>query len=122
MGTVRKRNELSEELARGLEPHLEEALRHPVRCQILRALLESDRTLSPVELWKAGKVSCAVPCASYHMRALERQGLVKHASSEPVRGALKHCFSPAVEGEASILTVLRKTERSDSRLLAATAV
>src|SRR5215210_7579103 len=73
---------------------------HPLRVRIL-ALLD-ERTASPVEL--AGWLDATLGTVSYHVRTLERMGLIELTGETRVRGAVEHHYRakarPRVSDEA----------------------
>jgi DNA-binding transcriptional ArsR family regulator len=70
------------------DPRYVKALSHPLRVRIL-AILE-ERTASPVQL--ADQLGASLGVVSYHVRTLERLGLVKLVRTNPVRGAVEHHY------------------------------
>ena len=76
------------------------AMSHPLRVRIL-ALLD-ERIASPVEL--AGWLSATLGTTAYHVRTLERMGLVELVRETRVRGAVEHHYRskerPRVSDEA----------------------
>ena len=76
------------------------ALSHPLRVRIL-ALLD-ERTASPVEL--AGWLDATLGTVAYHVRTLERMGLIELVRETRVRGAVEHHYRskerPRVSDEA----------------------
>jgi DNA-binding transcriptional ArsR family regulator len=70
------------------DPRYVKALSHPLRVRIL-AILE-ERTASPVQL--AGLLDASLGVVSYHVRTLERFGLIKLVRTNPVRGAVEHHY------------------------------
>lgn len=73
------------------DPRLVKALAHPLRVRILRVL--ETQTASPSDI--AGKIGAPLGNVSYHVRALERVGLIELASTAPRRGALEHYYRAA---------------------------
>ena len=73
---------------------------HPLRVRIL-ALLD-ERTASPVEL--AGWLGATLGTVAYHVRTLERMGLIELTGETRVRGAVEHHYRakarPRVSDEA----------------------
>jgi hypothetical protein len=73
---------------------------HRLRARILAML--DERTASPVEL--AGWLGASLGTAAYHVRTLERIGLVELVSETRVRGAVEHryraCGRPKISDEA----------------------
>lgn len=70
------------------DPRYVKAMSHPLRVRIL-ALLE-ERAASPVEL--AGWLGATLGTTAYHVRALERLGLIELIRETRVRGAVEHHY------------------------------
>jgi DNA-binding transcriptional ArsR family regulator len=70
------------------DPRYIKALSHPLRVRIL-AILE-ERIASPVQL--AELLDARLGVVSYHVRTLERFGLIKLVRTNPVRGAVEHHY------------------------------
>jgi DNA-binding transcriptional ArsR family regulator len=70
------------------DPRLVKAMSHPLRVRIL-ALLD-ERTASPVEL--AGWLGATLGTVAYHVRTLERIGLIELVHQTRVRGAVEHHY------------------------------
>ncbi len=70
------------------DPRLVKALAHPLRVQILRAL--QDRVGSPSDI--AEEISAPLGNVSYHVRFLERVGVLEFVEARPRRGALEHYY------------------------------
>ena len=82
------------------DPRYVKAMSHPLRVRILAML--DERTASPVEL--AGWLGASLGTVAYHVRTLERIGLVELVHETRVRGAVEHhyrsCGRPQVSDEA----------------------
>jgi DNA-binding transcriptional ArsR family regulator len=82
------------------DPAYVKAMSHPLRVRIL-ALLD-ERVASPVEL--AGWLGATLGTVAYHVRTLERIGLVELVHETRVRGAVEHHYRatarPRVSDEA----------------------
>jgi DNA-binding transcriptional ArsR family regulator len=82
------------------DPRYVKAMSHPLRVRIL-ALLD-ERIASPVEL--AGWLGATLGTTAYHVRTLERMGLIELISETRVRGAVEHHYRskqrPRVSDEA----------------------
>jgi DNA-binding transcriptional ArsR family regulator len=82
------------------DPRFVKAMSHPLRVRIL-ALLD-ERPASPVEL--AGWLGATLGTTAYHVRTLERLGLVELVGESRVRGAIEHHYRsrerPSVSDEA----------------------
>lgn len=70
------------------DPRLVKALAHPLRIEILRVL--SNRTASPSEI--AEEIEARLPNVSYHVRFLERVGVIQLVKTRPRRGAVEHYY------------------------------
>ena len=70
------------------DPRLVKALAHPLRITILRVL--QDRTASPSGI--AEEISAPLGNVSYHVRVLERVGLLELAHTRQRRGAIEHYY------------------------------
>jgi DNA-binding transcriptional ArsR family regulator len=82
------------------DPRYVKAMSHPLRVRIL-ALLD-ERIASPVEL--AGWLGATLGTTAYHVRTLERMGLIELVRETRVRGAVEHHYRsterPRVSDEA----------------------
>jgi DNA-binding transcriptional ArsR family regulator len=82
------------------DPRYVKAMSHPLRVRIL-ALLD-ERAASPVEL--AGWLGATLGTTAYHVRTLERMGLIELIRETRVRGAVEHHYRskerPTVSDEA----------------------
>lgn len=112
MGDMSYRDTFQPGLASALEPKLQDALGHPLRREIVRALGDSKRPLSIAELVaQVGSVSAAE--VSYHLQVLRRCEVV---SGEGARlgGAGRHCsYGSLITGDADARSFLRATEQLD---------
>jgi DNA-binding transcriptional ArsR family regulator len=70
------------------DPRLVKALAHPLRVRILRVL--EVRTASPNEI--SNEIGAPLANVSYHVRALERAGLIELKRTTPRRGAVEHYY------------------------------
>jgi DNA-binding transcriptional ArsR family regulator len=82
------------------DPRYVKAMSHPLRVRIL-ALLD-ERIASPVEL--SGWLDATLGTVAYHVRTLERMGLIELVRETRVRGAVEHHYRsterPRVSDEA----------------------
>jgi DNA-binding transcriptional ArsR family regulator len=78
------------------------ALRHPLRRQILRAMVEQD-PISPRQI--SDELHEPLSNISYHVRVLADCGAVTLVDTTPVRGSMQHFYSPSID-EPWALTVL----------------
>jgi DNA-binding transcriptional ArsR family regulator len=84
------------------------ALGHPLRRQILRAMADQDR-ISPREI--SDELCEPLSNVSYHFRVLAGCGAVTLVDTEPVRGSVRHFYSPTIE-EPWALAVLGVREEA----------
>jgi DNA-binding transcriptional ArsR family regulator len=70
------------------------ALRHPLRRQILRAMVQQD-PISPREI--SDELRQPLSNVSYHVRVLADCGVVTLVDTTPVRGSMQHFYSPTIE-------------------------
>jgi DNA-binding transcriptional ArsR family regulator len=75
-----------------LDPRLAKALSHPLRQRLLERL--NDRVASPVAL--ARELEQPLNLVSYHVRVLERRGMVELVRTRPRRGATEHFYRATV--------------------------
>jgi DNA-binding transcriptional ArsR family regulator len=85
------------------------ALRHPLRRQILRTMVEQDR-ISPRQI--SDELRQPLSNVSYHVRVLADCGAVTLVDTEPVRGSMQHFYSSTIE-EAWALAVLGLSENGE---------
>jgi DNA-binding transcriptional ArsR family regulator len=71
------------------DPRYVKALSHPLRIRIL-ALLE-ERDASPVQL--ASKLEATLGTVAYHVRTLEKLGLIELVATHQRRGATEHVYA-----------------------------
>lgn len=86
------------------------ALRHPLRRQILRAMVETD-PISPRQVADALKEPLSN--VSYHVRVLADCGAVTLVDTTPVRGSMQHFYSPTID-EPWALAVLGLSENGET--------
>jgi DNA-binding transcriptional ArsR family regulator len=101
--------------AMGAEGNTEEnelliALRHPLRRQILKSMVEHD-PISPRQI--ADELKEPLSNVSYHVRVLADCGVAALVDTTPVRGSMQHFYSPTIE-EPWALAVLGITEEDDA--------
>jgi DNA-binding transcriptional ArsR family regulator len=86
------------------------ALRHPLRRQILRAMVEQD-PISPRQI--SNELREPLSNVSYHVRVLADCGVVTLVDTTPVRGSMQHFYSPRID-EPWALAVLGLSENGES--------
>ncbi|MGN6814919.1 MAG: hypothetical protein ACTHK3_02400 [Solirubrobacterales bacterium] len=69
-----------------------DALRNPLRRNLLRRYVESAEMLSPKEL--AGLEKKSLSGVSYHVRVLAKCGAIEEAGDRRVRGSIEHFYLP----------------------------
>ena len=79
------------------DPRYVKAMSHPLRVRILAMLTE--RKASPVELSQRLDVNLGV--VAYHVRTLERLGLIRLVGERRVRGAIEHYYAARVRPRVS---------------------
>lgn len=87
------------------------ALRHPMRREILRAMIEKD-PISPRQISDVLKEPLSN--VSYHVRVLAECGAVALVDTTPVRGSMQHFYSPTID-EPWALTVLGLSENGEPK-------
>ncbi len=92
------------------DPRYVKAMSHPLRVRIL-ALLD-ERSASPVEL--SGWLGATLGTTAYHVRTLERLGLIELVAESRVRGAVARTCSRVCRSAPTWVTarVFRKWRRS----------
>jgi DNA-binding transcriptional ArsR family regulator len=78
------------------------ALRHPLRRQILRAMVQNE-PISPRQI--SDELRQPLSNVSYHVRVLADCGVVALVDTTPVRGSMQHFYSPTID-EPWVLEVL----------------
>jgi DNA-binding transcriptional ArsR family regulator len=87
------------------------ALRHPLRRQILRAMVEND-PISPRQVSDALREPLSN--VSYHVRVLAECGAISLVDTTPVRGSMQHFYSPTID-EPWALAVLGLSENGEPK-------
>jgi hypothetical protein len=95
-----------------------DALGHPFRREILRALGRETAQLSPAELADSGLLPCSAGCAAYHLQVLAHCGLAAGVESEVASDGVAQRFTSLIEDGDPALAILRETTQSDRRHLA----
>lgn len=88
---------------------IHQALRHPIRRRILLILKIEEKPMSPVDLVfhiEGTKEQNKLSEISYHVRELEKAGLVTLVGTEAVRGTTKHFYIPSKLFTADLLDAL----------------
>jgi DNA-binding transcriptional ArsR family regulator len=90
-----------------------QALNHPLRRKLLRALHSSDDARSPVQLSKmTGEDLSSI---DYHIKILVSMGAAVKTGDRQVRGARENFFLSKVSDHKQMVTILADTERDDCR-------
>jgi DNA-binding transcriptional ArsR family regulator len=90
-----------------------QALNHPLRRKLLRALHSSDDARSPVQLSKMTGED--VSSIDYHIKILVSMGAAVKTGDRRVRGARENFFLSKVSDHKQMVTILADTERDDRR-------
>lgn len=67
-----------------------QALKHPLRRSVMQRYLQSEDTLAPSDFIDGQEKP--VTNIAYHVRELERLGVLQLVRTEPSRGSLKHFY------------------------------
>lgn len=90
-----------------------QALNHPLRRKLLRALHGSGDARSPVQLSKmTGEDLSSI---DYHIKILVSMGAAVKTSDRRVRGARENFFVSKVSDHEQMVAILADTERDDCR-------
>ena len=89
-----------------------DALRHPLRRDILRAMRRSGQKVSPRQI--AETLGEPLSDVGYHCRALKSCGAIQLVGQEQVRGAIQNFYRVTVH-ESWALTLLDEDEDEDER-------
>jgi DNA-binding transcriptional ArsR family regulator len=83
-----------------------DALRHPLRRNLLRRYVESKETLSPSELARLERKPLS--SVSYHVRVLADRGALEIVREAPVRGSVAHFYkaTPLAREARWVMTTL----------------
>lgn len=87
------------------------ALRHPLRRNILRTMIEKD-PISPRQV--SDLLKEPLSNVSYHVRVLADCGAVALVDMTPVRGSMQHFYSPTID-EPWALAVLGYSENGEPK-------
>lgn len=107
------KGELSASLAARLPLELRGALDHPCRRRILRALREDGGQLRAAEIRARGCSTCTLSCVTYHLGVLAQARLVRRLDAGSVRGRLEYAFAATLDGQPTVVEVLRATAAAD---------
>ncbi len=104
---------LPSRLAAQLSSRARDALGHPLRRQILRALNESSEPRSPSEIATATLPHASLSVISYHAQVLETSDSVAMTGTRQVPGGLARLYASKVAGDAQVAAVLQATRGLD---------
>lgn len=108
-----KDEKLPSQLAAQLTPSTRDALGHPVRRQILRALNESSEPRSPSEIATTALPHASVSVVSYHAQVLETCDSVAMTGTRQVHGTVALLYASKVAGDEQVAAVLQATRGHD---------
>jgi|SRR3954447_3513619 len=103
---------LAARLAAGLEPKLQDALDHPVRREVLRALSQGGGSHSVAEIG-AELRAFGLGQLGYHLQVLRRSGAVASVAVDLGTGQNRARYASEVCEDAQVRAVLRATEQGD---------
>jgi DNA-binding transcriptional ArsR family regulator len=92
-----------------------QALDHPRRRRLLRALHSSDEAQSPTQLAKI--IGDEVNRIDYHVKFLTRLGVVSKTGDRRVCGVRESFFASHVSNHKQVLSILADTEGEDAEAL-----
>ncbi|MGN6587525.1 MAG: methyltransferase domain-containing protein [Solirubrobacterales bacterium] len=94
---------------------LQEALRHPLRRELLKLVVERGE-LSPIRA--AREVEKPVSTVSYHLRELAKEGAVALEEAGPEEGALEQVYAPAeeIQGVAPVREAIDSTAGESTKV------
>lgn len=104
---------LPTELATQLPLKTRDALGHPVRREILRALNESAKPRSPRELATATHPQSSLSVISYHAQVLEGCGSIAVSATPQAPDGGARLYSSTVAGDERVASVLQTTRQAD---------
>ena len=90
-----------------------QALNHPLRRKLLRALHSSDNACSPVQLSKMTGED--ISSIDYHIKILVSMGAAVKTGDRRVRGTRENFFVSTVSDHKQMVTILADTELDDCR-------
>jgi DNA-binding transcriptional ArsR family regulator len=108
-----KDEKLPSQLAAQLSPTARDALAHPVRRQILRALNESSEPRSPSEIASTSLPHASISVISYHAQVLESCDSVAMTGTRKAQGAVARLYASKVVGDEQFAAVLQATRGLD---------
>lgn len=100
------------QLAAKLDPSLQDALNHPVRREVLRALHRSARCQSVFEI-RAALHAYRPGQLRYHLQVLRRSGVIGSDPAGSAAAVGEPRFGSEVLEDGEVKAVLRATERHD---------
>jgi len=108
-----KAEKLPSQIAEQLSPTERDALGHPVRRQILRALNESSEPRSPGEIAAVTLPHTGVSVVSYHAQVLENCDSIVMTGTRNAHGNVARLYASKVAGDEQIAAVLQATRGLD---------
>jgi hypothetical protein len=108
-----KAKTLPSQLAAQLSPRARDALGHPLRRQILRALNASSEPRSPSEIATTTLPSASISVVSYHAQVLEACDSIAMAGTRQVPGGIARLYASKVAGDEQVAAVLQATRGLD---------
>jgi hypothetical protein len=108
-----KSERLPTRLGAQLTPRTRDALSHPVRRQILRALNNSAEPRSPSEIAAMTVPQASLSVIGYHVHVLESCGSIALTGTRPTQGGIDGLYASTVAGDEQVVSVLQATRQID---------
>jgi DNA-binding transcriptional ArsR family regulator len=108
-----KSERLPAQLGAQLTPRTRDALSHPVRRQILRALNDSADPRSPSELATMALPQASLSVIGYHVHVLASCGSIALAATRPTQDGIEALYASTVAGDEQVVSVLQATRQID---------
>jgi DNA-binding transcriptional ArsR family regulator len=108
-----KAETLPSQLAAQLSPRARDALGHPLRREILRALNDSREPRTPSEIATTALPKASISVVSYHARVLESHDSVAMTGTRQVPGGVARLYASKVAGDERVAAVLQATRGLD---------
>ncbi len=115
-GESRRQTRRREQLIRliaNLPPEARQALDHPVRRDILRALNDSPTPRSSTEIAAAAGPKASLNVIHYHALVLTEHGSIKVAGTQSSRGAVTRLYASNVADDQQVTSVLKVSRQLD---------
>ena len=101
---------------RPISPDLIKQLNHPIRRELLRLLHKAQKPQSPLQMSVSFAEAHDLQNIAYHVRVLEKGGLVRQVSERPVRGVSERFVISLVADHPQISVILADTAEDDGEV------